>query len=80
MTFKNFAGLIDYLEMENMSGRPVDTITPAEIEAIRIEEIKEEIKRELYMSKRADKEYLRDIPMACKNIIVYITEHDFNRF
>ena len=43
-TFKNFAGLIDYLEMENMSGRPVDTITPAGIEAIRIEEIKEEIK------------------------------------
>jgi len=44
VTFKNFAGLIDYLEMENMSGRPVNTITPAGIEAIRINEIKEEIK------------------------------------
>lgn len=42
-TFKNFAGLIDYLE--NLFGRPVDIITPAGIESIRIKEIKEEIKR-----------------------------------
>jgi len=42
-TFKNFIGLIDYLE--NLFGRSVDVLTPAGIESIRIDEIKEEIKR-----------------------------------
>jgi len=42
-TFRNFAGLIDYLE--NLFGRSVDILTPAGIDSIRIDEIKEEIKR-----------------------------------
>jgi len=32
------------------------------------------------MSKRADKEYLKDILIACENIIEYIAGYDFNRF
>jgi len=44
-TFKNFAGLIDYLE--NLFGRPIDILTPAGIESIRIKDIKEHIKREI---------------------------------
>jgi len=42
-TFKNFAGLVDYLE--NLFQRPVDILTPTGIETIRINDIKEHIKR-----------------------------------
>ncbi len=44
-TFKNFGGLVVYLE--NLFGRPVDILTPAGIESIRINKIKEHIKREI---------------------------------
>ncbi len=44
-TFKNFGGLVEYLE--NLFGRPVDILTPYGIESIRIEYIKEAIKKEV---------------------------------
>jgi predicted nucleotidyltransferase len=44
-TFKNFGGLAEYLE--NLFGRSVDILTPMGIESIRIDEIKESIKREV---------------------------------
>ncbi len=44
-TFKNFGGLIEYLE--NLFNRSVDVLTPVGIESIRIKEIRENIKREL---------------------------------
>jgi predicted nucleotidyltransferase len=44
-TFKNFGGLSEYLE--NLFGRPVDILTPTGIESIRIDEIKESIKRDV---------------------------------
>ncbi len=44
-TFKNFGGLVEYLE--NLFNRPVDILTPMGIESIRIKEIKESIKREV---------------------------------
>jgi len=42
-TFKNFSGLVEYLE--KLFGREVDILTPTGIETIRINEIKEEIKK-----------------------------------
>jgi len=42
-TFKNVCGLIDLLE--NILGREVDILTPDGIESIRLEHVKEEIKR-----------------------------------
>jgi len=44
-TFRNFGGLIEYLE--NLFNRPIDILTPTGIETIRIREIKENIKREI---------------------------------
>ncbi len=44
-TFENVAGLCDFLE--SLFGRPVDILTPDGIENIRIQHIKEHIKREL---------------------------------
>jgi len=44
-TFRNFGGLIEYLE--NLFNRPIDILTPTGIETIRIREIKENIKREV---------------------------------
>ena len=44
-TFKNIAGLVDYLE--NLLDRPVDLLTPVGIDSIRIDEIREQIKREV---------------------------------
>ncbi len=44
-TFKNFCGLVDFLE--ELFGREVDILTPDGIETIRIKHVKEEIKREL---------------------------------
>ncbi len=44
-TFKNFGGLIEYLE--GVFGRSVDILTPTGIESIRIEEIKKNIKQEV---------------------------------
>jgi len=44
-TFKNFGGLTEYLE--NLLGREVDILTPAGIESIRIDEVKQSIKREI---------------------------------
>ena len=44
-TFKNFGGLVEYLE--NLLNRPVDILTPAGIENIRIKEVKENIKQEI---------------------------------
>lgn len=44
-TFKNVAGLIDFLE--ELFGREIDILTPDGIENIRIKHIKEEIKREI---------------------------------
>ena len=41
-TFRNFGGLIGYLE--NLFGRSVDILTPAGIESIRNDEIKRSIK------------------------------------
>lgn len=42
-TFKNFGGLVEYLE--NLFGRSVDILTPAGIESIRNDEIKKSIKQ-----------------------------------
>jgi len=42
-TFKNVCGLVDFLE--SLFGREVDILTPDGIEAIRLEHVKEEIKR-----------------------------------
>ncbi len=42
-TFKNVAGLVDFLE--ELFGMEVDILTPDGIESIRIPHIKEEIKR-----------------------------------
>jgi len=42
-TFKNFGGLVEYLE--NLFGRSVDVLTPAGIESIRNDEIKKSIKQ-----------------------------------
>lgn len=44
-TFKNFCGLIDFLE--KLFGKEVDVLTPDGIENIRIQHIREEIKKEL---------------------------------
>ncbi|MCD6408140.1 nucleotidyltransferase family protein [bacterium] len=44
-TFKNFGGLIEYLE--RLFNRSVDILTPIGVESIRNEEIKENIKREI---------------------------------
>jgi len=44
-TFKNVAGLIEFLE--KLLGREVDILTPDGIESIRIEYIKEQIKKEI---------------------------------
>ena len=44
-TFKNFAGLVNYLE--NLFKRPVDILTPAGLDSIRIRHIREEIRREI---------------------------------
>ena len=44
-TLKNFCGLVDFLE--ELFGREVDILTPDGIENIRIEYVKEEIKREV---------------------------------
>ena len=44
-SFKNFGGLVEYLE--NLLGRDVDILTPAGIESIRIEEVKQSIMREI---------------------------------
>ena len=43
--FKNFAGLVRFLE--NLFGREVDILTPGGIESIRIKSIKERIKKEV---------------------------------
>jgi len=42
-TFRNVCGLIDFLE--KLFGRKVDILTPDGIESIRLEHVKEEIKR-----------------------------------
>ncbi|WP_230972271.1 nucleotidyltransferase family protein [Archaeoglobus neptunius] len=42
-TFKNFGGLVEYLE--NLFGRSVDILTPTGIESIRSDEIKKSIKQ-----------------------------------
>jgi len=42
-TFKNVAGLVDFLE--ELFGREIDLLTPDGIESIRIKHVKEEIKR-----------------------------------
>ncbi len=44
-TFKNVAGLCDFLE--SILNRPVDILTPDGIETIRIKHIREQIKKEL---------------------------------
>ncbi len=44
-TFKNFGGLVEYLE--KLLNRSVDILTPIGIESIRIDEIKESIKQEV---------------------------------
>ena len=44
-TFKNFGGLVEYLE--SLLKRDVDILTPMGIESIRIKEIKEKIKKEV---------------------------------
>ncbi len=44
-TFKNFGGLIEFLE--NLFHRDVDVLTPGGIESIRIKSVKERIKREV---------------------------------
>lgn len=44
-TFKNVCGLVDFLE--ELFGRKVDILTPDGIESIRIEHIREAIKREV---------------------------------
>ncbi len=44
-TFKNVAGLVDFLE--SLFGREIDLLTPDGIESIRIKHVKEKIKEEL---------------------------------
>ena len=44
-TFKNIGGLIDYLE--NLLNRPIDLLTPTGIDSIRIDEVRENIKKEV---------------------------------
>jgi len=44
-TFKNVAGLVDFLE--ELFGREVDLLTPDGIESIRIEHVKEQIRSEV---------------------------------
>lgn len=44
-TFKNFGGVVEYLE--NLFGTSIDILTPVGIESIRIDDIKNSIKREL---------------------------------
>ncbi len=44
-TFKNFSGLVDFLE--GLFGRKVDILTPGGIETIRIKHVKERIKKEV---------------------------------
>ena len=44
-TFKNVAGLVDFLE--SLFGREVDLLTPAGIESIRLKHVKEEIRKEI---------------------------------
>jgi len=44
-TFKNVAGLVDFLE--ELFGKEIDLLTPDGIESIRIKHVKEEIKREI---------------------------------
>ena len=42
-TFRNFGGLVEYLE--NLLGRSVDVLTPMCIESIRSDDIKKSIKQ-----------------------------------
>ncbi len=50
-TFRNFGGLINYLE--NLFGRPVDILTPIGIESIRNDEVKKSIKKGIvYVEKK----------------------------
>lgn len=42
-TFRNFGGLVEYLE--NLLGRSVDVLTPMGIESIRSDDIKKSIKQ-----------------------------------
>ena len=44
-TFKNVCGLVDFLE--ELLDREVDILTPDGIDSIRIEHVREEIKREI---------------------------------
>ncbi len=44
-TFKNFGGLIEFLE--NLFHREIDILTPGGIESIRIKSVRERIKREV---------------------------------
>lgn len=44
-TFRNFSSLVEYCE--DLFGRPVDILTPMGIETIRIEEVRDSIKREV---------------------------------
>ncbi|MBW9223869.1 nucleotidyltransferase family protein [Methanothermococcus sp. SCGC AD-155-E23] len=44
-TFRNVAGLVDFLE--ELFGREVDLLTPAGIESIRVKEVKESIKKDI---------------------------------
>ncbi len=44
-TFKNVGGLLEYLE--KLLGRDIDLLTPKGIESIRIEHVKEQIKKEV---------------------------------
>ena len=44
-TFKNFGGLVEYLE--RLLGKSIDILTPAGVESIRINEIKESIRRDI---------------------------------
>jgi len=45
ITFKNFGGLVEFLE--NLFGKEVDILTPGGIESIRIKSVREQIKREV---------------------------------
>jgi len=44
-TFRNFGGLVEFLE--NLFGREVDILTPGGIESIKIKTVKEKIKKEV---------------------------------
>ena len=44
-TFRNFGGLVEFLE--NLLGREIDILTPGGIENIKIKTIKEKIKKEV---------------------------------